>query len=41
MRFKIGFLLKDEINIINSDAFQRTIQWVKILFEEKEKKKIF
>ncbi len=29
------FLFKDEINVINSDGFQKTIRWVKNDFEKK------
>jgi hypothetical protein len=32
IKFEIYFLLKDEINIINSDPFQKTLRWVKNYF---------
>jgi len=35
------FLFQDEINIVNSDAFQKTIRWVKNNIEKDNKIYIF
>jgi hypothetical protein len=33
----LGFFLKEEINIVNSEPFQKTIRWVKKISKHKKK----
>jgi hypothetical protein len=33
----LGFFLKEEINIVNSEPFQKTIRWVKKILKHKKK----